>query len=364
MTKKLNCTANNFQCGGRCLPKTNSCRIDAAERTAANLTKFSNLLQKPKTKNLQPRLPLQLISSPEALKKKFGEDLFLSTKNKGGFNAKLLQKVVDSGFDSGLLLSEVTSEIQETIKTTTASSRSQSSKLLEDTQKQLEKLVDLDVPVNGKIIGKGEYGKAYLVPVNGTNYILKEGKIGDEEIEVLNLLKEKGVDNVVKAIAAGEERGKGIGAKRRLVMDRAKGKPVSDLEPDEKLKVRESSKIFEVVKKVHEAGVAHGDLHGGNIFVEEDGNINLIDFGEAKKEATNADKYGDMAKLVNQKFKNKNEKELLDFMKAELELTGDPADLEGAMFGFIFGGANFNRSKLFENPELFKKFQAIYFNGY
>lgn len=315
-------------------------------------------------------LPKLVLGSKTFFDKFKGKLLLSAVNDAERFNARFLNKAVNDGFDEGLLLSQVTSALSETKNTL---STKENSKLLATSEAELKRLVDMNIPVNGRLLGKGEYGAVYLASVAGEEYAVKEGKIPAKEVEILNYLKEKKIKNVVRVIAVGElvERENIFGKvavkiqeKRRMVMNRVKGVAAHELNAEQKKKVRKSPQIFKLVKEIHEAGVAHGDLHNGNIFVEENGEVNLIDFGLAAKDASNREKYEDMAKLVNQRWENQNEKELLEFLKEVLGLDVSVDNLEEALWGVFSGGKDFNRALLFDNPEIFKKFQEIYFKGY
>lgn len=274
--------------------------------------------------------------------------------------AQIPSKINETGREINKLIETKVNTPDEIIETT---------KELEKKNKAFKDLIDLGKPIGGKMIGKGEMGAAYLVNVNGNEYVVKEGRIDNNEIEVLKYLEERGINNVVKILADGEGEGQGIAAKRRIIMNKVQGNPIANMQNNEKEAAKKSPKIFNKVKELHDIGVAHGDLHQGNIFYDKTKDeVNLIDFGLAKKKAKPVEIVEDMLKLVNQGFENKNEPELIKFFEKHLDLTGDYAgmSLREIMAAVFTGKVKYNMGALLGdlNPKLFQEFYNIYYNGY
>ena len=57
------------------------------------------------------------------------------------------------------------------------------------------------------------------------------------------------------------------------------------------LSSRKLHKLFVVINIMHENGVYHNDLHGGNIMMDDRGRFYIIDFGNAKIIGDNAEYY-------------------------------------------------------------------------
>ena len=65
-----------------------------------------------------------------------------------------------------------------------------------------------------------------------------------------------------------------------IVMEYKAGKKIEDFNSWE-LPDGAVEKLEELVREMHERGVTHGDLHGHNILVDEEGNVALIDWATA-----------------------------------------------------------------------------------
>jgi len=73
-------------------------------------------------------------------------------------------------------------------------------------------------------------------------------------------------------------------------MTRAKGRPLfNQLDyMDEDQQEEMVTKFWKLRAALHEAGFSHNDMHGGNIFVDDDGNPSIIDLGLAKDDPVSA----------------------------------------------------------------------------
>lgn len=133
----------------------------------------------------------------------------------------------------------------------------------------------------------GMMGKVYETkgPPPG---ILKEGKIGENEAAALEKLKGTGIAPDFHGLSLNSEP-KTIGpdwgghvreAKGYLAMSKMEGEPLSRTNLDTNAKKDEV--LYALIKArrdIHTAGVAHNDMHSGNVFVKPDGSIGFVDFG-------------------------------------------------------------------------------------
>ena len=69
----------------------------------------------------------------------------------------------------------------------------------------------------------------------------------------------------------------------KIAMGLAKGKEMDEVVKTMPQDKREDAfrKLIGMRKKMHQKGVAHNDMHGANVFVDDDNNTSLIDFGKA-----------------------------------------------------------------------------------
>lgn len=355
-SKKMNCSDGNYQCGGKCQSRRFKCPSEASGDTQKDLDKFQAILAREKPRIINSLKLLNLGPAAEENRQNFIREI---GRNPQRFSAKLLNKNFERGLPIRTAI-DVIDNIPAAVST-----KPEAEKIGQD----LKYLVDMKNPINGKLIGSGVQGDAYLVELGGENFVVKEGEISFAEIEILNSLRDNEVAGVVKALEVGEAIKDGTEslAPRRMVMSQAKGKPIIAHPPKERKKIKESpEEIYKIVKEMHALDIAHKDLHLGNIFIDQNGEITLIDFGKAKAKAKPEDKYADMMKLAEQKFKNQNETEIISFMEKELNLEGDYEDLQDILYKLDIedNSIKMDLSKLFENPELFAIFQAIYFKGY
>ncbi len=79
-------------------------------------------------------------------------------------------------------------------------------------------------------------------------------------------------------------------AQGTYAMTRAPGQPLSDAvyEMDEDMQEEMAEKFWKLRAQLHEAGFSHNDMHGGNIFVDDDGTPSIIDLGLAKDDPLSA----------------------------------------------------------------------------
>lgn len=73
-------------------------------------------------------------------------------------------------------------------------------------------------------------------------------------------------------------------------MTRAQGQPLYDAayDMDDETRTEMLPKFWKLRAALHEAGFSHNDMHGGNIFVDDEGNPSIIDLGLAKDDPLSA----------------------------------------------------------------------------
>ncbi len=150
---------------------------------------------------------------------------------------------------------------------------------------------DIDNP--GSLLGGGAMGEVWNKkgPPPG---VLKQGKLGQYEAEALGVLKGTGVAPDFHGVKYSSDFPKTVRSslgghvkevQGDLAMSKMEGKTLSSLglknkSSSEKEKVQRS--YFATRKTIHQLGVAHNDMHSGNVFVKPDGSAGLVDFGLAQ----------------------------------------------------------------------------------
>lgn len=123
----------------------------------------------------------------------------------------------------------------------------------------------------GRKLGEGVFGVAYDL---GNGVVLKQGRIKPKEVQALKDLKS--VEGVPRLITENISQQGNI-----MVMSKAPGVLVKDLPPKQQAKAWD--KTILLLKKIHKAGYAHNDLHGGNVMYNpKTGKVTVLDFGIAK----------------------------------------------------------------------------------
>ena len=184
---------------------------------------------------------------------------------------------------------------------------------------------DMSVDEDG-YLGEGMFGSVSMSK-DGKN-VIKEGEIGPEELKALYALRDlPGTPNLVNAEFSGpfmdqsaEEnnpfggqtrkpgQSKYFGqsdldpeygelhkefpsAKGKFAMSQAAGEEFADvmdeLEPDEIQ--RAQRQLYDLRRQIHEKGISHNDMHGGNIYWDQDTQgMSLLDFGLAQDDPMSA----------------------------------------------------------------------------
>lgn len=167
---------------------------------------------------------------------------------------------------------------------------------------------EFDLYDEGVELGSGAFGTVYL-GADGRS-VIKDGQIGRDELQVMDLLKDvtgfpkllKGEFNTgFKSIETWENDGITVepdsdgfadsfwhnaqAAKGRFAMSLAGGVEVSDAAYgwNEDYQEFAAEKFWNKMAAMHKRGISHNDLHGGNIFWDEDEEeVNILDLGLAK----------------------------------------------------------------------------------
>ena len=144
----------------------------------------------------------------------------------------------------------------------------------------------------GTTIGQGAFGKARLLD---RGEVVKEGKIGQYEAAVLNKLQGLGITPELRGVeyrrgALGKTVAPGYGGhvqerQGKLAMEKAPGLPwgkqLNNADIPERKQLIDA--YLRVRADLHRQGVAHNDMHGGNVFYDKKtGKATLIDMGLAQ----------------------------------------------------------------------------------
>tara|TARA_R110002012_G_scaffold293438_1_gene489126 strand:- start:811 stop:3468 length:2658 start_codon:yes stop_codon:yes gene_type:complete len=176
-----------------------------------------------------------------------------------------------------------------------------------------------DLEQEGEILGEGAYGAARLAKDSqGNDAVIKQGNIGPDEFKAFHRLRDNPHfpnllagrldkpfahkaqlafnpmrDDDMGPLASnmlGVEDKQGMG---EYAMDLAPGEELGDmgvltedggiLAQDQDLREEMIRQFWDVKGQMHKAGVAHNDLHGGNIKYDEDNDMmHIIDMGLAE----------------------------------------------------------------------------------
>lgn len=140
------------------------------------------------------------------------------------------------------------------------------------------KLGDRDVDKVSRefpVLGQGKFGK---VLDTGGGVVVKIGEIKQQEIDILEELKS--VEGVPRVVAENVSKGGNV-----LAMTKAMGQSGEQREDESEFGPLEVfNGVMPILKQIHAKGIAHTDLHTGNImYDEETGVTSLIDFGRATR---------------------------------------------------------------------------------
>jgi serine/threonine protein kinase len=128
-------------------------------------------------------------------------------------------------------------------------------------------------------------------------------------------------------------------------MSKAKGGPLHQMwdELDEEAQEKAKRQFWEARGQLHQAGISHNDMHDGNIFVDEEGNIQIIDLGLANDNPLSAlmEGMGGMNYEEGEDYQLGNymggsgapeslRQRMLDNMEGVIEMIQDQWSLDGA----------------------------------
>lgn len=123
----------------------------------------------------------------------------------------------------------------------------------------------------GKLLGEGYFAKAYDM---GGGVVLKQGRIKAAEVKALEDLKS--IEGIPRLITENINQSGNV-----MVMSKAPGVLLSDLPPKQQAKAWDKTLLL--LKKIHKAGYAHNDLHGGNVmYNSKTDKVTILDFGIAR----------------------------------------------------------------------------------
>jgi predicted Ser/Thr protein kinase len=147
---------------------------------------------------------------------------------------------------------------------------------LEDIIKSPEFKESLSSAVKGKKLGTGSFGSAFKMTTKFRgqefSFVRKEGFIGKDEISTMKRFQD---DFAPTVYSSGTDKF----AKEYIDMELFEGTTLGRATNPEQYVGRAK----EALAKMHEQGYSHLDPHKSNIFVTNEGNVGLIDFGTAGK---------------------------------------------------------------------------------
>jgi hypothetical protein len=199
-------------------------------------------------------------------------------------------------------------------------------------------------------IGEGAFGQVFNGPKGS---VIKKGRIGPGELKAMYAMRNnKNFPTLLNAEFDGPfeededgDIGSGVTAPGTFAMTRAKGRPLDDgiYDMDFDTRRKALANLMAARGHLHQSGIAHNDMHPGNIFVDDDGEVNMLDFGLAESNPLSA--------LV-EAFGYGGDEQIRDFMDGDFQFTAalelfddDELDEDG---NNIFHNV---RSKMDENRE-------------
>lgn len=222
-------------CGATCIQRVKQCVIETVEKISSSLGKLRNFLSEKVKGVVNPKPP----SHEDKIRKeskRFDKDLE-SDKRKGKVG-----QWGDRGFDWSSHLGK------------------------------------------SRFVGRGAYGVVFI----SDNTIVKRGKIGRAEASIQNILSKKGL--APKVISYEFDNKPTISVlkpvKGRIAMERAKGKSMDDFDsPNQRVGNKTVADSYWALRaKMHRSGIAHNDLHSGNVFIDPDtGKATALDLGMSQR---------------------------------------------------------------------------------
>lgn len=130
-----------------------------------------------------------------------------------------------------------------------------------------------------KVLGEGGLGKAFHM--QGTfrgqsfNFVRKFGLIGENETATMKAFQHSFAPTVY-----GEGFAKKAG-QHYVDMEMFEGKEFSKIAQEGKLTPEHVQKYEDALREMHSAGFVHGDAHGGNVILTNQGHVGIIDYGSS-----------------------------------------------------------------------------------
>ena len=169
-------------------------------------------------------------------------------------------------------------------------------------------------------IASGAFGSVFNGPKNS---VIKQGRIGPDELKAMYAMRNnKNFPTLLNAqfdgpfnydssvennIMGGNTRAPGQSkyfepddaedfeeryptAPGTFAMTKAKGRPLDDGIYDMDFETRQKAlrNLIAARGHLHQSGFSHNDMHPGNVFVDDDGEVNLLDFGLASSDPLSA----------------------------------------------------------------------------
>ena len=152
----------------------------------------------------------------------------------------------------------------------------------------LKEVADPKYDINqtgGKTLGSGAYGQTKMgqdkdsvikEPVEGT-----KGRIGKHEMTAMETMD--GTPGFPRLLQKDVTQRKDGEYEGKIAVGLAKGKPLKDAKKEMTPEQGQDTfrKLIRMRKEMHQKGISHNDMHDDNIFVDDDNNATIIDFGEA-----------------------------------------------------------------------------------
>jgi len=180
------------------------------------------------------------------------------------------------------------------------------------------------VPYGYSEIGSGAYGQVYHK--KGSSIVIKFGQIEETEFKNQAIAAKAGVAPKIYSITKGKKK-----YHHAITMERLDGETLYESVVNQSGNEEEDAKKLEAVTwntveaiaKLHSAGIVHTDLHQGNVFVDGNRQVKIIDYGLAKQftpEEVDYQKLQADYSLVAYKMKIE-ETEAAKKVKAEMDLS-------------------------------------------
>ena len=133
-----------------------------------------------------------------------------------------------------------------------------------------------------KMLGSGMYGTAILSP---DGEVVKRGMISRTEAAIVDKVGKADLGpKLIAADIGGAARPKGTGVdlrNGRIAMSKVQGTPLG-MNPSRDSSKGNTDAYWKARADLHRMGVAHNDMHGGNVLVDEKGKGRFVDMGLAQ----------------------------------------------------------------------------------